>query len=68
MAALFAGIGAIAVSMLTKLIGYEFVARVTVIGLNAWSKSTETKYDDKVAEAMAKAWGVDVADLKSIEK
>jgi hypothetical protein len=68
MASFFASASSILVSMLMKLIGYEFISKVVVIGLDAWAKSTETKYDDLVVEAMAKAWDVDVSKIKELGK
>jgi len=64
MGVLFAGLGSIFYSMLVKLIGYEFVTRTTVIGMNAWAKTTKTHNDDAVTEAAAKAWGVDKSVLE----
>jgi hypothetical protein len=49
---------AIVWSLVGKL-GAEFVAKVLCAGMDEWAKHTETKFDDKVAEAFEKAWGVE---------
>lgn len=64
MAALFAGLASIGYTLLVKLIGYEFISRTLVIALTEWSKSTDTKWDDEVTQAAAKAWGVHPDFLK----
>jgi 2-hydroxychromene-2-carboxylate isomerase len=61
------GLGAIFVTMLAKLIGYEFVSRVTVIGLKAWAESTPTHKDDEVVDAIANALGVDKAKVEALK-
>lgn len=66
MSGLFAGLGSILVSMLMKLIGYDFVVNVLVVALESWAQSTSTDKDDLVVAAMAKAWGVDVSKIQKL--
>jgi hypothetical protein len=63
---MFSGLASIFVSMLMKLLGYDFITKVTVVGLQAWAGSTQTHKDDEVVAAMAKAWGVSTDDVKNL--
>lgn len=66
MSAIFAGLGAIFMQMLIKLIGYEFVSRIVVIGLKSWADSQKNEHDEEIVAAIAQALGVSLESLKSL--
>lgn len=53
-----AALASVLTSMLMKLIGYEFISRIVIIGLSEWAKTTQTTLDDKIYAEAAKAFGV----------
>jgi hypothetical protein len=63
MTALLARIG---VSLLTKLITETFLAKLLIEGLRAWARTTANRYDDKVVEAAAAAFGIEAEALKDL--
>jgi hypothetical protein len=67
MSGLLAGLGSIFVTMLVKLLGYDFVVKIVVIGLESWAQSTSTDKDDQVVAAVAAAWGVDVSKVQKLD-
>lgn len=54
--------------LIGKLLGAKTLAKVTIASLRAWSKTTDTEWDDKVTEAFAEAWEVPPDDLKDFLK
>jgi len=57
-----------AMGLILKLVSEKFLAKAVVYTLRAWSKTTQTEWDDKVTEAMAEALGVEAEVLKSLPK
>lgn len=58
------GLGSIFLEMLMRLIGYDFISKATIMGLEAWAETTATHRDDDLVKAAAKALGVPETDLK----
>lgn len=48
------------IGMIAKFLTETFLAKILIYSLQAWSKDTENKLDDKVVSAMADALGVPV--------
>lgn len=65
---LMGSLGGVAVQMMIKSIGYEFISRAAVIVADGFAKSTPTHRDDLVVEAWAKALGVSPEVLKEQSK
>lgn len=45
----------IVIQLLLKLVSAEFICKLLIIGAEAWSNSTENKYDNEVVAALKKA-------------
>lgn len=54
----------IAVGLVTRLITETFLARLLIEGLRAWAKQTVNKFDDRVVEEAARAFGVPAENIK----
>lgn len=54
----------IAFKMLGKLATDVFISKIAVYSIQEYAKTTDNKWDDKVADAIAEAYGVDVKILK----
>lgn len=48
----------LAIGMVTKLITEQFFSVLIAEGFRAWAKQTDNKFDDRVAEAVAKSFGL----------
>jgi hypothetical protein len=56
----------VATDLLFKLIGTEFIAKILLLAMDRWCKSTPSKWDDAIEAAVAKAWNVNVVDLNAL--
>lgn len=51
------------ISLTMKLMTESFIARVAIIAMDAWSKTTKPDWDDKVTAAVAKAFDIPLDSL-----
>lgn len=54
----------LAISLLQKLVTEQFLSRVLYYIVRAWANQTDNLIDDKVADAIAEAYGLDKEVLK----
>lgn len=55
----------LAVQLLQKLLTEQFLSRVLYYIVRAWANQTTNKIDDKVADAVAEAYGIERQVLES---
>lgn len=49
----------LAISLLQKLVTEQFLSRVLYYVVRAWANQTDNLIDDKVADAIAEAYGIE---------
>lgn len=54
----------LAISLLQKLVTEQFLSRVLYYIVRAWANQTDNLIDDKVADAIAEAYGLEKEVLK----
>lgn len=52
-------------ALVTKLLNEQFLAKFLVETLRVWSKTTETKWDDNVTEAIAEVYNIPKESLEA---
>lgn len=50
----------ILIGLVVKILNETFIAKLVIASLDAWAKTTDNDWDDKVTKAMAEALGVPV--------
>jgi hypothetical protein len=55
----------LAISLLQKLVTEQFLSRVLYYVVRAWANQTDNLIDDKVADAIAEAYGIEKTALGS---
>lgn len=55
----------LAIGLIARLMTEAFLSKLLIEGLRAWAKQTPNKYDDRVVEAAATAFGVPPETLQT---